>query len=196
MSVIGANTMTKISEQTSTGGDRGGRIVWSGPADGSVSPPATFNNAPLDTLDVVLQGGKKTITAGYGFRRPDASAEVIRDSDGTGQEVPIRQHPNCSNRLALDEPPVIGGIAKPGVESYIVPAIIYRRSAYSASFTWSESNLTSGVGTRSAPTGLSSPTTGRWLTTGLRVQEQVGGGAIKTETWQYSPTGWDTDIYS
>jgi hypothetical protein len=51
------------------------------------------------------------------------------------------------------------------------------------------------VGTRNAPTGMTSPTAGRWLKMRLSIRKS-GNVVEKSETWQYASAGWDDHIYS
>lgn len=211
MSTIGSNAMTKVSEQSNTGGRQGGRIVWEGPSTASISPPATFNSAPLDGVDVTVSGGKKTVTASYNAQTismVSPARTVLRDSDGAGQEVPIEQHPGYRPAGSSPSDPqpgwpgnwiegetVINDNYRGGVRSYIVPGIVYRRTEYRSSFTFSEANLTANVGSRSAPEGIGGATTNAWLKTGISVQENADGGAIVTETWLWNKEGWYPDIH-
>ena len=198
MSVIGLDGETIVDRNVTVSTDPQGIVTYEMPAGHAFSVPATGpNSLPLRSYAERIAGGKKTITANYTRRpgrEPDPVGTVTRSSDGTAQEIPIRLHPLCSNPEDLDEPPIIDGVAKPGVESYLVPGIIYTRSEVLSSATWTETNLVSGVGELSAPTGITGATTGRWLKTGRTVTE-TGEGTTVTDTWQYSPVGWDTDIY-
>ena len=200
MSVIGLNGQTIVDQNVTVSTDPQGIVTYEMPAGHSFSVPATGpNGLPLRSYSERIAGGKKTITASYvsasaPSRSPPPVGTVTRSSDGTAQEIPIRLHPLCSNPEDLDEPPIIGGTAKPGVESYLVPGIIYTRSEVLSSATWTQANLVSGVGGLFAPTGITGATSGRWLKTGRTVTE-TGEGTTVTDTWQYSPVGWDTDIY-
>ena len=196
--IIGAST-GNITSQTVTLGENGnGRIVYEMPVASSVSPPATLEGLRRRSISTQTQGGKKTVTAIYSEQpinvqnRPSPDKTVIRSTDATAQELPIRQHPLCSNKEELDEPPIIGGQAKPGVESYLVPGAIYRRSEWFASATFA--NMATNLGKRNDPTGGPS-IGGGWLKTGIQIDENADGSMIRTETWLWSPTGWDTDIY-
>ena len=53
-----------------------------------------------------------------------------------------------------------------------------------SSFTFSEANIISGVGSLSAPTGMTSPTTDKWLKTGRSVSP-VGDKFQIVDTWEY-----------
>jgi hypothetical protein len=54
------------------------------------------------------------------------------------------------------------------------------------SFTFSEANIIDGVGQLSAPPGMTSPTTDKWLKTGKSVSP-TGDKYQITETWEYVP---------
>jgi hypothetical protein len=55
-----------------------------------------------------------------------------------------------------------------------------------AAFTFSETNIIDGVGEFSAPTGMNSPSSGKWLKTGKSVSP-TGDKYQITETWEYHP---------
>jgi len=195
--IIGAST-GNITSQTVTLGENGnGRIVYEMPVASSVSPPATLEGLRRRSISTQTQGGKKTVTAIYSEQpinvqnRPSPDKTVIRSTDATAQELPIRQHPLCSNKEELDDPPIINSVAKPGVESYLVPGVIYRRSEWFETTTFA--GALTNLGKRNIPPTLSG--TNQWLKTGIQIDENADGSMIRTETWLWSPTGWDTDIY-
>jgi hypothetical protein len=121
---------------------------------------------------------------------------VNQEGDSNAQEVPIWLHPDCSNPedAGTGNPPIIGGNAKPGVESYIKPAPTYTRSEVVSSFAFTEANLIDNVGKRQAPTGVTSPTANAWLKMS-KTPVPEGENFRIVETWQHSPTLWDEDIY-
>jgi hypothetical protein len=122
------------------------------------------------------------------------------EADANPIEIPIEQHPNYSSSESQKYEdgryiPLINGNAKKGVESYLVPQPTFTRYEILNSFTFSETNIISAVGTRNAPTGMTSPTGNKWLKMRLSVR-QTGNIYEKSETWQYASAGWDQDIYS
>jgi hypothetical protein len=107
-------------------------------------------------------------------------------SDSNGVELPIELNGNHSKSWET---------TKPGVTSFIAPQPTYTYTQIVSNFTFSESNIVENVGTIDSPTGMSSPSANKWLKTSKTVTPQGDKYQI-TETWQYSASGWDTDIYS
>lgn len=205
---IGGTTMTKISETVGAGSGSGGQIIYEGPADAAnPSPPSTLGGAPISQTQTTVRGGKKTFVVTYQAINLSASGvtptkTVLRSSDGSANERPIEEHPNYreggsspSDPEEWKGQPVINDNLKRGVQAFLVPGIIYRRTEFKPNFTFTESELVGNVGKRNSPVGVSGLTSGRWLKTGIDVQENSDGSAVVTSTWLYNPDGWDTDIY-
>lgn len=133
---------------------------------------------------VVLQYRLATWQAGGGVTTPPADTE-IKSADGNAIEIPIEQNPNYDTGWAT---------SKAGVTSYLSPQPVYTYEKVYASFVWSEANIIGTVGTRQAPTGMTSPTANKWLHAGRQIVEQ-GESVIVRDTYQYAANGWDTDIY-
>jgi len=205
--VYGTDAAT-TTRQTVTVGENGtAQIVYEMPADQTASPPATLTSGTtvmkLRSTTTETRGGRKTITASYSDRefeatlKPSASNPSISSSDATAQEIPIEQHPDYSAGAsdANGVPTLIIGETekeKPGVESYLQPGVIYRKSVYAA--TASFTHMLTNIGKRENPSGI--PTGGGgWIKTGIQIDEQQDGSMITTTTWLWAPEGWDTDIY-
>lgn len=144
---------------------------------------------------LVIMSGPKTAS---GITPPVGT--IWYEADANPIEIPIERHPNYtySESQKYEDGryiPLINGNPKPGVESYMVPQPTFTRYEIVNSFTFSEANIISAVGTRNAPTGMTSPTANKWLKMRLGVR-QTGNVYEKSETWQYASAGWDTDIYS
>ena len=158
-------------------------------------------------------GGFETVELVYAPTTPgDPSTgpvgTITFEADSNAIEIPIQQHPNiylpkCERDdegvyHAWLSPTAPGELATatdhPGVETYWIPQPTFTRTEVLSSFTFSEANIVSAVGTRNAPTGMTSPTANKWLKTRLSVRKS-GNVVEKTEAWQYASAGWDTDIY-
>ncbi len=187
---IGPDSGAITSQTAIISPEGGGRIVYEllGSAD-NPTPPATFNGAFLNSTTVTTEGGKKTVTAEY----TDRLKKSVGSMDATAQEIPIRQHPDCDNPEDLDDPPVINGVAKPGVESFLSPGVVYQKQTFQSSVSFA--NFDTKIGKRDTPSGISSGG-GGWLKTGVQITENRDGSGVKVESWLWSPTGWDTKIYS
>ena len=211
MSVLGTNggTITKRTRKYS--------------ADGSlvktVEMPAAYESTYLATIAIGdtdsgfilaeissdVQGGKCVVTQTY----VTASAYTIRyggtgdpvlDGDTNATEERIELHPLYSGGLSDSYGyPVLTSSGNnygfKGVESYLKPMTTYRRTTIESSFTWSESNLVSGVGECSAPTGLTGATSTKWLKI-ARIPTTQGDKTQLTEVWQYNPNGWAGILYT
>jgi len=110
------------------------------------------------------------------------STDPVLSSDCSAQELPIRLHPDFT------------GLTGELPDSFLYPAPTYERSEVVNSFTFSEANIVSGVGKRSSPTGMTSPTADYWLKVSRRISPE-GEKFRVTDVWQYNPEGWSTEIY-
>lgn len=157
-------------------------------------------------FDPTPGGGYETVELVYGPNNGSSSGVVgpvgtiTYESDANAIEIPIQQHPNYSPGSSYRDSDGIfhaflSGNDHPGVESYMVPQPTFTRTEVLSSFTFSEANIISAVGTRNAPTGMTSPTAGKWLKTRLAIRAS-GSVVEKSESWQYASAGWDADIYS
>lgn len=70
-----------------------------------------------------------------------------------------------------------------------IGGVDYTYTTWSSSGTWTEAELTSGVGVASNPTGMTSPTAGAWLKVGI-TQRDDGDLTEKAVTWRYNQLGW------
>ena len=157
----------------------------------------------LAEIDESERGGKAVLRltfvteADYTLRYA-GSITPIFEADTNATEIPIWQHPECSNREGWreNEDPVIGGNVKDGnLQAFLVPAPTFTRVRTVTSFTWSEANVIEKVGRRQTPTGMSGATANRWLKT-AHVPVQDGDVVRIRETWQFNPIGiWDIDVY-
>lgn len=155
-------------------------------------------------FDPTPGGGYETVELVYAPNDPPSfnsapAGTVTQEADANPIEIPIQQHPNYSPGASYwDKDGVlhafIGGNEKIGIEAYMVPQPTYTRTEVLASFTFSEANIIANVGTIEAPTGMTSPTAGKWLKTRLSIRKS-GSVVEKSESWQYATAGWDTDIY-
>ena len=80
-------------------------------------------------------------------------------------------------------------------ETVTFAGIRYTHAAYLATpANWTEAQLIAqagiGINKLGEPTGIEGATANKWIFRGAEVQE-TGGLARRTETWEYSPLGWD-----
>jgi hypothetical protein len=206
--IIGADAATKTQRQRRRTAD--GRVVdtYHMPV-GQLSTflgTLTFGTTAVDGLvlaeiDETTSGGSSkvsltfvppsTYTGRYG-----GTTTTQKEGDSNAQETDIRLHPDYSAGLSVDGIPNVNGVNKSaGLTSYLNPAPTYTTNRVVSSFTWSEANIVDQVGKRQAPTGMTSPTTGRWLKVAF-VPIEDGDVVRIRETWQYNPEGvWDPDVY-
>jgi hypothetical protein len=162
-------------------------------------------------FDPTPGGGYETVELVYAPSTPgDPSTgpvgTVTLEADANAIEVPIQQHPNYYGSDSYRDAEGVfhaflkagggapGGTDNPGVESYMVPQPTFTRTEVLSSFTFTEANIISAVGTRNAPTGMTSPTADRWLKMRLSIRKS-GNVVEKSESWQYASAGWNTLIY-
>ena len=190
-----------------------------GIAFGTANPDAGYTGTVLKGINHLATpgGGYETIELVYsdpvaGNVATPPVGTVLYEADANAVERPIEQHPSFSAGASIYDvngvlttgasttgtlvTPYVGGL-KYGVTSYLVPAPTFTRTEILSSFTFSEANIVAAVGTRNAPTGMTSPTANKWLKTRLSIRK-TGKVIEKSETWQSSEPGktWDTDIYT
>lgn len=137
-----------------------------------------FKGVGRATLNFVTK--EQLVTGSYG------GTGTSKASDSNASEQPLEQNQIW---IAAGRPDL------PGVTGYLAPQPTYTYTQIVNSFTFSEANIIAGVGSLSSPTGMSSPTAGKWLKTSKTVTPQGDKYEI-TETWQYSNTAWGTALYS
>lgn len=128
-----------------------------------------------------------SILVGGGSNQPVGT--VTRSASANLLEIPIEKHGSWSQTWKD---------SKPGVESYLAPLPVYRRSEVIAAddFGWTEDEVVENTGKLGAPIGMGgSPTATDWLKIERDIDE-IGESTSIHNGWQYNPTGWDTDIYS
>ena len=124
---------------------------------------------------------------------------ITLSTDSNAIDVPIGQNTIISP--ALDYDPVknigIGDLA--GVEGYLEPRPIFRRTEILDAFVFSEAEIIKNVATRytdvqMATQGMTAATTDKWLKTKLALRT-VGDKFEKTEEWQFSQI-WSAKLYA
>jgi hypothetical protein len=169
------------------------------PANGDAPPGGVHSTLELSQAQVTPQlqnpeivDVELTYTApnrGYAF--PVKPGEIRFEADTTVADANIIQKLIANGASEAEKNEVLNDLHK---KTYLAPVPIFRRIENKSSFTWSEANIIADVGLRSTPTGMTSPTAGKWLKTRLSVQQQ-GTRAIVTEEWAYSTNAWDGAEY-
>lgn len=127
---------------------------------------------------------------------------ISKGSDTNVYEAPIHSHPKYNKATSdVEGYPVldntIGTAAYaylPGVTGFLRPATTYTKTTILNSFTFSEANITEGVGDLESPSGVTSADPDKWMKVGKSVSP-MGDKYQVTETWQYAPGGWTPEIY-
>lgn len=135
------------------------------------------------TMEVIF---KPASYVDFGAPTPAAGTVTLSANSNVIQE-PISNHPTMTAEQKTD------ALAK-GVESYLIPQPEFTREEVLNSFVFSQTNVILNVGKICAPTSMTGPSTNKWLKTVLAVR-QTGIKFVKSETWQFSDTGWSTNIY-
>jgi hypothetical protein len=194
--VIGTDAATQTSRERTYAADGSISDTYTMPADLSAGFIATYTLGTSAIGTLKLAEIKESISKGVAkvslrFVTPSSysinyggSTEPVKSADCAAQELPIEEHPDFSGLVGAEN-----------VESFLTPSPTYEYSDVVNSFTFSEANIISGVGKRSAPTGMTSPTTDKWLKVSRRVSPE-GEKFRVTDVWQYNPNGiWNTTIY-
>lgn len=155
------------------------------PAYNSAAPDSQYASLLRREVQAVPnEPGGVILTVIYrepGGSTPPAVGDVTIESQTSVSEIPVEQI------AGITEAEILAAHANNVKTVLRFPVTVTRREVVS-SVTLSEANLISGVGARSAPTGISSPTTNAWLKTGLSYS--VGDVITKTETWAYDENLW------
>lgn len=145
-------------------------------------------DAAMVTVEFTAPDLQGTIT-------PDTSAAVL-DASANAMELPVediiaRYGASASTVTTLKEN---------GVQSYLFPQPTVRRTRRVTGFTYTQANITKNVGYRVAPPGVTGASSTYWLKVGRDVRD-VGVNATGqrvteiTDSYQYDPDGWNTDLY-
>lgn len=155
------------------------------PAYNSPAPDAMYSGLLRREVTVTETApGTVAVTVTYrepGGSTPPAVGDVTLESQTTVTEVPVEQI------SGITEAEILAAKAK-GVHTVLRFPVTVTRTEIVSSFTFSEANLISGVGARSAPTGVTSPTSDAWLKTGRVVR--VGDVISVQDTWAYDANLW------
>lgn len=162
---------------------------------------AVYTNAYLSTIQIeAINGGTSEITLTYApqtlsYEVLPAVGTVTQEIDSNAIDIPIKKNPNLS-------PSEMDDNIDDGVDAYLSPQPIYRRTEILSSFSFDEAggsgsiqDVLDTVGKiDTTPEDLSNPSAEKWLKVGFVVRS-VGDKFEKVEVWQYASNGWDTNIY-
>ncbi len=113
--------------------------------------------------------------------------ETRRSTQAGRQIRPIEEHPDLTDaQKALAR--------SRGRREYSQRTISYSYEQVHSSFTWSQSNLISGVGQTGTPTGMTGATSAAWLLTSRELQEEEEG-TIERRTWEYDKNLWQSGTF-
>jgi hypothetical protein len=113
--------------------------------------------------------------------------QVQQTSQASWQEVPLDDERLVTSSI-LTAAQVIY-LRKKGWQTWGMGTIEYTYTKWESSFTWSEANLIASIGNEENPTGMTSPTAGKWLRVGLSIRTD-GDLTEIAKTWRYSRVGW------
>ena len=160
-------------------------------------PSSPYTSAVLKRI-TIRKAGPKNSEVVYIWRAPEAVGTITKEGDSNVIEIPIGQHPAATSQN-YDEANKIGIGDWEGVESWLSPQPIYKRTEVLSAFEFTEANLVQNVGKlfttlQMSNKGLIGATDKKWLKMSLNVTEQ-GDEFSKTESWQFADRGWDDVIY-
>ena len=169
------------------------------PASGSNPPGGVHPTLELNQVTITPQATNPKIVdveliynePNLGPWIPTLPGEIRFESDTGVQDANLPQRLVDVGASEADKNEVLNDQKK---KTYLAPVPIFRRIENAGAFTWSEANIVENVGKREAPTGMTSPTAGKWLKTRRSVSQQ-GARYIITEEWAYSTAAWDGPEY-
>jgi hypothetical protein len=115
--------------------------------------------------------------------------DVWRESTVEWQEVPIDDSRLISS--GLYSAPQIAALAGYGYQTVGIGGIDYSYGQMQDrdTWTWTEANIVGSVGQVTAPTGVTSPTTGKWMCVGRSLRD-VGDAVEQIDRFKYNVLGW------
>lgn len=155
------------------------------PAFNSPAPDAEYSSLLRREVSMTLSA-PQTMLMVVTYREPGGSTppavgDTTKESRTTVQEVPIEQVDGITAAQ-------IATAKKSGLANILRFSVTYTYTEIVSSFTWSQANTISGVGQRSAPTGMTSPGTDLWLKIDRTVRE--GDVISVSDTWAYDAKKW------
>lgn len=165
------------------------------PAHRSACPINGHTDKKLMEASIVPQGDKPSLVdVVLVYKTPGAvsvsshdDGEVVQTADVSTMEVDIDDSRLVSSGLYTSGE--IADLKAEGVRTVDIGSTEYVYTSYAASFTWSEANITTGVGATGAPTGLSSATADNWKLVGYSVRLD-GDLTEVSKRYKYSSIGW------
>ena len=167
------------------------------PANGASCPLSDFGTLKCRevNIDPNDRPGFVDVTAVY---RPSGSPGIGGHEDGD-----VTKEANLSHEeISIDDPRLVtsnymtqaavDGLKAAGTKSVQLGSVEYSYTTYDNNFEWTEANVIAGCGTIEAPTGLTSPTSGKWFALGARVRQTNDDLTEVSKTWKYSQIGWRT----
>ncbi len=169
------------------------------PATGSAPPGGIHTTLDLTAVTITPKtDNPKMVDIEIIYTEPNFSpwvpvqpGEVRYESDAGVQDANIAQRLIDLGSSESDKNDAINDLKK---KTYLAPVPIFRRIENMSSLAWTEANIVENVGKRQDPTGMTSPSAGKWLKTRRSIQSQ-GTRQIMTEEWAYSTSAWDGPEY-
>lgn len=166
------------------------------PANGAACPLSGFtdlkcreshvvgNDRP-GMVDVMLTYRADSSNMGFGGH---ADGDVVKSAVLSQEEVAIDDTRLVGSSLLSQSQ--VDALKAAGVKSVPVGSVEYTYTEYVNDFVWDETSVVSAAGTVEAPTGITSPTSGRWMSIGATVRQTNDGLTEVGKTWKYNRLGW------
>jgi hypothetical protein len=136
-------------------------------------------------VDITLTYRADESNIGFGDH---AAGDIVKSAVLSQEEVAIDDTRIVGSSLLSQS--AVDALKAAGVKSIPVGSVEYTYTEYVDSFVWQESNIVAAAGTVQAPTGMTSPTTGRWMAIGATIRQTNGGLTEVSTTWKYNRLGW------
>lgn len=106
----------------------------------------------------------------------------------TGEDIPIDDERLLVANGGVFTAAQIAAAKQAGHQSLPLYGMEYTYTQLDASFTWSEANIIASLQSTGSPTGITSPTAGKWELTGKEIDESDDQTIIR-EHWRYAGAG-------
>jgi hypothetical protein len=165
------------------------------PAKWAVCPHPNHGTLILWEAAITENGKPGLCDVELTYKPPDYSGagsthrdtEVQKTSQASWQEVPLDDDRLVTSSILTASQVIL--LRKKGYQTWGMGTIEYSYTEWLSTFAWAEADLVAHIGNEEAPTGVTSPTSGKWLRVGLSIRTD-GDLVERTKTWRYSRVGW------
>jgi hypothetical protein len=165
------------------------------PAKWAVCPHPNHGTLILWEAAITENGKPGLCDVELTYKPPDYSGagSTHRDTDvqkstvGGWQEIPLDDDRLVASGLYTSAEVV--HLRKHGHHTANIGTVEYSYTEWLSTFSWAEADIVAHLGEVDTPVGLTTPTAGAWMRTGLTIRTD-GDLVERTKTWQYNRLGW------